>query len=264
MTRTDVEARPGRALERGTEGRHPRRAGTARLSRLQRRDEDLRLRLARWWQDMVDVSDRREHELEARLVTAERRRNRAGRHRVLRLGRLRGQRQAVRRRQPLRLKVVNRRHDLDDEGRRRVRRPALQLRWVGVLGRADGARRRRCGHRVRPVQRERHEERRPADVFPSFDGRRRHGRRRARTSPQAPVGANNLFPAIVARGTGDVRIAWQDDRNGFDAGGDDEGARWNTYYRSSTDGGAAWSPEVKLSAFVPATATSSRSRWTAT
>ena len=40
-------------------------------------------------------------------------------------------------------------------------------------------------------------------------------------------------------------------RNGFDAGGDDESARWNTYYRSSTDGGAAWSPEVKLSAFVP-------------
>jgi hypothetical protein len=68
---------------------------------------------------------------------------------------------------------------------------------------------------------------------------------------QAPVGANNLFPAITARRTGDVRIAWQDDRNGFDAGGDDEGARWNTYYRSSTDGGAAWSPEVKLSAFVP-------------
>ena len=45
--------------------------------------------------------------------------------------------------------------------------------------------------------------------------------------------------------------SWQDDRNGFDAGGDDEGARWNTYYRSSTDGGAAWSPEVELSAFVP-------------
>jgi BNR repeat-like domain len=68
---------------------------------------------------------------------------------------------------------------------------------------------------------------------------------------QAPVGANNLFPAIVGHGTGDVRIAWQDDRNGFDAGGDDEGARWNTYYRSSTDGGAAWSPEAQLSAFVP-------------
>lgn len=65
----------------------------------------------------------------------------------------------------------------------------------------------------------------------------------------APDGANNLFPAIVARGDGDVRIAWQDDRNGFD-GGDDPGARWNTYYRSSTDGGRTWSPEVQLSRFV--------------
>jgi hypothetical protein len=66
----------------------------------------------------------------------------------------------------------------------------------------------------------------------------------------APVGTNNLFPAIVVRGTGDVRIAWQDDRNGFDAGGDDESARWNTYYRSSSDGGSTWSAEVQLSAFV--------------
>lgn len=68
---------------------------------------------------------------------------------------------------------------------------------------------------------------------------------------RAPVGANNLFPALVARGDGDVRIAWQDDRNGFDPGGDDPAARWNTYYRSSTDGGRTWSPEVQLSAFVP-------------
>jgi len=67
----------------------------------------------------------------------------------------------------------------------------------------------------------------------------------------APAGANNLFPAIVARGNGDVRIAWQDDRAGFDAGGDDPGARWNTYYRRSTDGGATWSAEAQLSAFVP-------------
>jgi hypothetical protein len=68
---------------------------------------------------------------------------------------------------------------------------------------------------------------------------------------QAPTGANNLFPALVARGNGDVRIAWQDDRNGFDAGGDDPSARWNTYYRSSGDGGRTWSPEVQLSDFVP-------------
>jgi hypothetical protein len=67
---------------------------------------------------------------------------------------------------------------------------------------------------------------------------------------QAVVGSNNLFPAIAAGESGDVRIAWQDDRDGFDAGGDDEHARWNTYYRSSTDGGATWSSETKLSAFV--------------
>jgi hypothetical protein len=66
----------------------------------------------------------------------------------------------------------------------------------------------------------------------------------------APSGANNLFPAIVARGDGDVRIAWQDDRNGFDAGGDDPAARWNTYYRSSTNGGRTWSAEEQLSQFV--------------
>lgn len=67
----------------------------------------------------------------------------------------------------------------------------------------------------------------------------------------APSGANNLFPALVARGNGDLRIAWQDDRNGFDAGGDDPGARWNTYYRSSPDGGRTWLPEVTLSQFAP-------------
>ena len=67
---------------------------------------------------------------------------------------------------------------------------------------------------------------------------------------QAPPGANNLFPAMVVDGAGDVRVAWQDDRNGFDAGGDDPDARWNTYYRHSTDGGLTWSPETQLSAWV--------------
>jgi BNR repeat protein len=66
----------------------------------------------------------------------------------------------------------------------------------------------------------------------------------------APSGSNNLFPAIVARGDGDVRIAWQDDRNGFDAGGNDPSARWNTYYRTSTNGGRSWSAETTLSQFV--------------
>lgn len=67
----------------------------------------------------------------------------------------------------------------------------------------------------------------------------------------APTGTNNVFPALVAVGNGDVRVAWQDDRNGFDAGADDPSARWNTYYRHSSDGGLTWSAETKLSAFVP-------------
>jgi BNR repeat-like domain len=48
---------------------------------------------------------------------------------------------------------------------------------------------------------------------------------------RAPQGSNNLFPAIVAGNAGDVRIAWQDDREGFDSGASPD-ARWNTYYRS--------------------------------
>jgi hypothetical protein len=66
----------------------------------------------------------------------------------------------------------------------------------------------------------------------------------------APAGSNNVFPALVSGGNGDVRVAWTDDRNGFDAGGNDPDARWNTYYRRSNDGGATWSPEAQLSAFV--------------
>ncbi|MGH8957894.1 MAG: sialidase family protein [Acidimicrobiia bacterium] len=66
----------------------------------------------------------------------------------------------------------------------------------------------------------------------------------------APTGVNNLFPALVGTGDGDVRIAWQDDRNGLDSGGNDPDARWNTYYRRSTDGGSEWSGETQLSAFV--------------
>lgn len=66
----------------------------------------------------------------------------------------------------------------------------------------------------------------------------------------SPNGSNHAFPALVAGGAGDIRIAWMDDRNGFDAGGEDPAARWNTYYRSSTDGGDTWSAEVTLSAYV--------------
>lgn len=66
----------------------------------------------------------------------------------------------------------------------------------------------------------------------------------------APAGASHAFPGVVARGQGDVRISWMDDRNGHDDGMADGAARWNTYYRSSTDGGASWSGETILSTYV--------------
>lgn len=66
----------------------------------------------------------------------------------------------------------------------------------------------------------------------------------------APTGSNNLFPALAARGDGDVRIAWMDDRNGHDTGNDDPNARWNVYYRSSGNAGATWSPEAQLSRYA--------------
>lgn len=50
------------------------------------------------------------------------------------------------------------------------------------------------------------------------------------------------FPAIVAGASGDVRIAWMDMR----ASAPRE-MIWNTFYRSSTNGGASWSAETQLS-----------------
>ncbi len=52
----------------------------------------------------------------------------------------------------------------------------------------------------------------------------------------------HAFPAIAAGGAGDVRIAWMDTRNR---------PLWNMYYRSSTNGGATWSKESKISSYVP-------------
>lgn len=57
----------------------------------------------------------------------------------------------------------------------------------------------------------------------------------------ARLGAEHAFPALTAGATGDVRIAWMDTRNS---------PFWNTYYRSSTNGGATWSAESKLSSYV--------------
>lgn len=57
----------------------------------------------------------------------------------------------------------------------------------------------------------------------------------------APAGAAHAFPAIAALNSGDVRIAWMDARGG---------TLWNTYYRSSSNGGATWSAEKDLSTYV--------------
>jgi hypothetical protein len=57
------------------------------------------------------------------------------------------------------------------------------------------------------------------------------------------LGVEHCFPAITAGSTGDVRIAWMDTRN------EDRQNHplWNSFYRASTNGGATWSPESKLS-----------------
>jgi hypothetical protein len=59
---------------------------------------------------------------------------------------------------------------------------------------------------------------------------------------KAPRGAAHAFPTVVAGMAGDVRIAWMDTRHN---------PLWNTYYRSSTNGGATWSPETQLSSYAP-------------
>jgi len=61
----------------------------------------------------------------------------------------------------------------------------------------------------------------------------------------APNGVEHSFPALIAGAAGDVRVAWMDTRP-------TEAARsnhpfWNTYYRSSTNGGATWGAESRLS-----------------
>jgi len=58
----------------------------------------------------------------------------------------------------------------------------------------------------------------------------------------AKPGVENAFPAIVAGSNGDVRVAWMDARNA---------PYWNTYYRSSSNGGATWGEEIRLSNYVP-------------
>lgn len=64
---------------------------------------------------------------------------------------------------------------------------------------------------------------------------------RASVSSNEP-GADHAFPAIAAGSHGDVRIGWMDSR---------KTPYWNTYYRSSSNGGATWSDEVRVSGYVP-------------
>ncbi len=62
---------------------------------------------------------------------------------------------------------------------------------------------------------------------------------------EAPAGAEHSFPAIVAGAAGDVRVAWMDARA---AEQDHPNHKlWNTFMRSSTNGGATWSGETQLS-----------------
>jgi BNR repeat-like domain len=57
----------------------------------------------------------------------------------------------------------------------------------------------------------------------------------------APSGVEHAFPAIVSGNAGDVRIAWMDRRNS---------PYWNTYYRSSSNGGATWGDETRISGYA--------------
>jgi hypothetical protein len=57
----------------------------------------------------------------------------------------------------------------------------------------------------------------------------------------APLGVEHAFPAIAAGDADDVRVAWMDTRHT---------PYWNTFYRSSTNGGATWSQEAQLSNYV--------------
>src|SRR5437773_11266395 len=58
--------------------------------------------------------------------------------------------------------------------------------------------------------------------------------------PTDKTGSTEVFPAIVGGDAGRVYVSWQDNRTG----------RFNTWFRSSGDGGRTWSAEVQVSQFV--------------
>lgn len=61
----------------------------------------------------------------------------------------------------------------------------------------------------------------------------------------AGSGVEHAFPTLAVGASGDVRIAWMDTRRSSAAR--PQVVLWNTFYRSSTNGGATWGPEVQLS-----------------
>jgi hypothetical protein len=67
----------------------------------------------------------------------------------------------------------------------------------------------------------------------------------ARATVSSVSAVEHCFPAIVAGASGDVRIAWMDAR--AKELGHPNHRLWNTYYRSSTNGGASWNAEARLS-----------------
>lgn len=71
---------------------------------------------------------------------------------------------------------------------------------------------------------------------------------RVSVSAAAP-GVEHAFPAIAAGNNGDVRIAWMaTDSRMTDSR---KTPYWNTYYRSSSNGGATWNDETRVSGYVP-------------
>jgi hypothetical protein len=67
---------------------------------------------------------------------------------------------------------------------------------------------------------------------------------RVPVSSAAP-GVEHAFPALVAGAAGDVRIGWMDSRAAEEE--PPHTVLWNTYFRNSTNGGATWSAETRLS-----------------
>jgi len=66
----------------------------------------------------------------------------------------------------------------------------------------------------------------------------------------AEPGVEHAFPAIAAGNTGDVRVAWMDKRD-ISRNSSRNSPYWNTYYRSSSNGGATWGEEIRISGYVP-------------